>query len=202
MKIRRIGIFGGSFNPIHTGHCVIADGFIEQCSLDVCYLIPTYHSPLKSAAPSISPFHRLEMCRIIARTHPKLKVWDGEIRRKGKSFTIDTIHWFNKNFEHIELFLLIGQDQANLFRQWKDYQEILRQVRLCVVRRGDEDLTLPDFNEVGGHHVPRVVSTPRIDVSSTAIREAVLNKQSVRYHIHDKVLRYIRRHTLYTNPVC
>jgi nicotinate-nucleotide adenylyltransferase len=196
---KKIGVFGGSFNPIHVGHCVMVENFINSMNLDECILIPTFISPFKqnqelsTTQLHPTPHQRLSMVKIIARTNPKINVSDWEIRRGVVSYSIDTIKYLRSLYPNDELYLLIGQDQAESFTKWKDYEQILENVTLCVAGRVfDNTVNKKEYD------FPTIqLKTPIIEVSSSGIRNDILIGNSVKYRLHDKVLRFVKQHHLY-----
>lgn len=200
---KKIGVFGGSFNPIHVGHCIMVENFISSMNLDECILIPTYISPFKQNKELSTnqtyptPHQRLSMVKIIARTNPKIRVSDWEIRRGVVSYTIDTIEYLRGLYPDDELYLLIGQDQADSFTKWKDYQQILDNVTLCIAGR-----VFDNSVSINEYEFPSVqLHSPIIEISSSGIRNDISNGKGVKYRLHDKILRYIKQHHLYKAEV-
>lgn len=199
---KRIGIFGGSFNPVHTGHCIIAEQFAEQMLLDSCLLIPTFISPFKIGwQEQVTPMQRLRMLAIVARDNPRFHIDDVELRRKGISYTIETIQYLREKHGSAQLFLLIGGDQARDFCKWRQWQEILHEVQLCIARRpfmmtAEEEKTLLQELSIHGKQ-PVFITMPEMEISSKAIRERIRSGQSIRYMVPSKVVRYIKKHKLY-----
>ncbi|MCX7929682.1 MAG: nicotinate (nicotinamide) nucleotide adenylyltransferase [Chlorobi bacterium] len=193
----RVGIFGGMFDPIHIGHCILAEHFIEQAKLHVCYLIPAYQSPLRADGGHATPYQRLQMAQIVARTNPRLRALDIEIQRKDISYTIKTIEYLRVRRPSDQFYMVIGADQVAQFTQWHRWQDILRQVVLVVAPRPgvDLDATQKELERHGGCIIR--LNMPLISISSSMIRQYRLEGRSIRYMVHDHVHRYIRRHRLY-----
>lgn len=195
---KKIGIMGGSFNPVHKAHCIVAECFIREVNCDVCYLIPSAISPLKQANTLISPEHRLAMLKLATQNNPNLEVSDIEIIRGGISYTIDTIRWFQSHFPESQLYLLIGADQAVEFMRWKQWKALLQAVQLCIVPREGIDnqddilkaLTVDDRS-------PIWVNCPMIQLSSTMIREHLYLNKPVKNFLVDEVAEYIHINKLY-----
>lgn len=133
----RIGIFGGTFNPPHSGHKRLAESMIKAACLDKVLIIPTFTPPHKQGSDLASETHRLNMCRL-AFPESHFEVSDLEIKRKGKSYTIDTVTELKKQYPDNELFLIIGSDMLLSFHKWYRFEEILRNVTLCVATREND----------------------------------------------------------------
>lgn len=193
----RVGILGGTFDPIHIGHCIIAEQCIDQAQLHVCYLVPAYHSPLRTQVGVASPYQRWMMARIVARTNPRLRALDWEIRRKEISYTFETIEQLRNRRPEDRLHLIIGADQLVQFTRWYRWEDILERVELLVApRHGIElDAAQRELEEHGGR-ITRI-EMPTVEISSTLIRSYCAEGRSIRYFVHDNVHRYIRRHRLY-----
>lgn len=198
----RIGIIGGSFNPIHIAHLIIADRFVDQMHLDACYFVPTARSPFKVDDPMLaSADDRLAMVRLATEQHPQFHVSDIEVQRGGISYTIDTVAAMQAQHPGSELFILIGSDQAIEFVRWHRWQDLLRSAQLCVVRR--PFLLTPEMEErmnetltVDGR-TPTWISAPLLEISSTDIRMRVRNGKSINYLTTKAVRDYINEHGLY-----
>lgn len=201
---QRIGIIGGSYNPVHLAHLIIADRFAEQMKLDRIFLVPTYRSPFKlekDGTEVASAEHRTAMLRLAVEYYPQFEIDTVEIHREGVSYTIDTVRYFKEQYPDAELFLLIGSDQAAAFTKWKDWQEIIHQVRLCVARRPH---TIPpeverilSFTLSDDEGEPQWIDAPLMAFSSTDIRFRVSNGHSIKFVVPWKVEQYIYEHGLY-----
>lgn len=197
--MEKIGIFGGTFNPVHNGHVRLAKHYMEQLGLSRMLVIPTKTPPHKAAPDLADSADRLAMCRIAFEGIEGVTVSDMEIRREGKSFTVDTVHELKKEFLNAQLFLLVGSDMFLTFRKWKDWQEILKNAILCTAARTDGELQAlyacgKELSEFGK---TMVFDFPVFRVSSTQIREKVKKGESCRGFIDPKVEEYILHHGLY-----
>jgi nicotinate-nucleotide adenylyltransferase len=205
----KIGIIGGSYNPPHIAHLIIADRFTEQMDLDYTYFVPAYSSPFKIADDSLeatTPQQRVDMLRLATELNEKFEVETIEIDRKGVSYTVDTVRYFKEKFaekfgEPVELFLLVGGDQAAAFTKWKDWEEILRHVQLCIARR--PYTVSPDVERAIAFHLsidnrlPVWIEAPMLAVSSTEIRQRIAGSRSVHYIVPENVEQYIHHNLLY-----
>jgi nicotinate-nucleotide adenylyltransferase len=198
----RIGIIGGSFNPIHIAHLIIADRFADQMSLDACVFVPAAQSPFKVRGADLAPAEdRLTMVRLATIQHPKFQVSDLEIRRGGISYTIDTLREIADEHHGAELHLLIGSDQAVEFVRWREWENICRIAQLCIVRR--PFLLTPEMEErmtetltVDGRK-PVWIGAPLLEISSTDIRHRVAAGKSINYLTVKAVRDHIAERGLY-----
>jgi len=198
---KRIGIMGGSFNPIHKAHCSMAECFVSEVNCDVCYFIPSAVSPLKQVDFTVSSEHRLAMLALATKDNPLFKVSDVEILRGGISYTIDTVTWFQSQFPTSSLFLLIGADQALVFNRWKQWENILRSVQLCIIPRDEiNDKEYISNNLTICSKKPLWLNCPIIRQSSTVIRENIKLNKPVSNFLSQEVAEYIYRNRLYTSP--
>ncbi|MEJ5286350.1 MAG: Nicotinate-nucleotide adenylyltransferase [Candidatus Kapaibacterium sp.] len=192
-----IGIFGGSFNPIHIGHLIIANFFISNFNLDQCYLVPNHKSPFKiEDQEQIADQYRLEMINLAIEGNPKLQVDTYEIKKGGISYSFETVLHFKNKFTSSNLFFLIGTDQAKKFTLWKNWKTILENCYLVVARRDFEPIS-KDFVPNEFHNSIFFLQNPIIEISSTLIRDLVQNGKSIDYLVPEKVKNYIYRNNLY-----
>jgi nicotinate-nucleotide adenylyltransferase len=190
----RIGVFGGTFDPPHIGHLLLASDARDALSLDRLIFIPAGAQPLKTHAPAVaSPQDRLEMVRLAVADDASYTVDDTEINRKGLSYTVDTLEDLSKRFAGATLFLLLGGDSVDNFEQWREPQRIRQLASLAAMRR--------DGGSDGGvKSLPSGVleiSARRIDVSSTEIRKRLRAGQSIKGFVPEGVERFIEARGLY-----
>lgn len=201
--MQRIGIVGGSFNPVHIAHLIIADRFVEQMQLDTCLFVPAYQSPFKTgqAVPDATPEQRLTMVQRAIAQNRMFTVSDVEIRRGGVSYTIDTVRHVRTTHPHAEIYLLIGSDQAIEFVRWRDWEQIVREAQLCIVRRPflltpEMEARTTETLTVDGR-APVWISAPLLEVSSTEIRHRVAAGKTINYLTVKAVRDYIAEQGLY-----
>lgn len=203
--MQKIGIFGGSFNPIHIAHLVIAEHFVENCSLEMCYFVPTSLSPFKANLNSdyeaISHTQRLDILQLSISYNKKFRIDTYEIEQGGVSYSVDTINHFTKRFADAEIMLLIGYDQAKSFHQWKDWAEILDISQIVIADRPDYNKSSDkeEINERLSLHgkSPIWLENPLIDISSSDIRRRIKNGLSVKYLLMEKAEEYIHAYKIY-----
>ncbi|HMP76070.1 MAG TPA: nicotinate-nucleotide adenylyltransferase [Kiritimatiellia bacterium] len=201
----RIGIFGGSFNPVHLGHLIVAQDALEHMGLTRLVFLPAAQPPHKPAAPLAAASHRLEMLRLATADDPRFEVSDDEVTRGGVSYTVDTLRRFRERYPAATLYFLIGGDSLLELHTWREVGTVLQLAEIVTVVRPGASmdrldatvLRLPDpwparltANLVAGH---------RIDISSTDIRNRVNRKRPIRYLVPDAVARYIAAHQLYSS---
>lgn len=199
--MQRIGIFGGSFNPPHLGHIRSANNAIETLGLDKLLLIPAYQVPHKQAdANDPTAQQRLEMVTIAAKGSPKLEVSDLEIRRQGKSYTWDTIRQIRREVPEAELSLLLGSDMFCCFHQWLHASEIMAEVNLVVLSRGQmrESEQIAQAKEALCARGARVtvLCNPVTDISSTQLRRLLAFDCGDEF-LPGELASYIRERGLY-----
>lgn len=199
----RIGIFGGSFNPVHLGHLVMAQDALEHMGLHRVIFVPAAHPPHKPGAAMAGAADRLEMLKIALSGHPRFEVSDEEIARGGVSYTVDTLRRLREKWPDASLYFIIGGDTIRELHTWRDIDQVLRLAEVVTVGRPgipldnltSENLRLPDpwparlaANVVGGHLV---------EISSSDIRSRLARGRSIRYLVPEGVERYISSHRLY-----
>jgi nicotinate-nucleotide adenylyltransferase len=190
----RIGVFGGTFDPPHVGHLLLASDAREALRLDTLIFVPAATQPFKIHAPAIaSPQDRLEMVRLAVADDANYTVDDTEIGRKGLSFTVDTLEHLAAKYPGAELFLLLGEDTLAGFDQWRNPGRVRELATLAVMRRSDPEGS-PAAEIAPG---VKTVSARRIDVSSTEIRERLRAGKSIKGFVPESVEQFIEARGLY-----
>jgi len=188
----RIGILGGTFNPIHIGHLILADEALAKLGLDKIVFVPTYMPPHKNMESTVKPAERLRMVELAIKDNPKFEVSTFEIGSKKKSYSVDTLKDFREKYgEAAELFFITGSDLLKDLFSWKDVNDIFKISKFIVANRPGYPV------EDVPKEVETVVITP-IEVSSEDIRRRLAAGKSIRYLVTDKVRDYIIKHDLYT----
>ena len=210
----RLALFGGSFNPIHLGHLRAAEEDREALGLDLVYFVPAASPPHKPQLDLAPPEHRLEMVRLATKGNRHFMVSDVEVRRSGRSFTIDTVRYFRTTMKaQPELHLIMGGDQFLELDTWKEADELARLCNLIVHTRVGERQSraeapvaiLDRFGYIEradsyvhpSGHTLEFVDTTFFPISATLIRRKVALGESIRYLVSADVADYIERHTLY-----
>lgn len=193
-QFRRIGIFGGSFDPPHIGHLIIAELACEQLGLDKVIFVPAYLPPHKVGSHRSSPHHRLQMTKIAVKGNPRFTASDIEIQREGISYTVDTLRHFKKEYPKSKLFLIIGADNYAQFVTWKSPDVIAKLASLAVYPRPGYGTTVLPHSYFGKEYL---LFGNKLDLSSTEIRKRVFAAKTIRYLVPEKVEHYIAKKHLY-----
>lgn len=193
-------MFGGSFNPIHTGHIQLAQAFVKKLSLDRVLIIPTYIPPHKQCDNSVSPQDRLQMCRLAVKDLPFAQVSDIEIQRKGASYTYLTLQELSQQYKNDELFLITGADMFMSIQTWKHPEIIFSLATVCGVPRNDDDINRlekqAEYLQTLGAKT-EILDAGVITVSSTEIRRKIQNGESTDGLLTNEVREYIDKNKLY-----
>ena len=193
----RLGIYGGSFSPIHNGHLLLAESCREQCRLDEVWFMPAAVSPLKQDANPASNAHRVAMLELAIAGNQAFKVSPIELERGGVSYTVDTLKEVQQQVPDAELFLLVGGDSFADFYHWRAIDEICQLATICTVGRPGSDLSdwgqLPEVlsQEQMDGMKEHFVEMPLIGLSSTNIRQRIAEQRSIRYMVPRSVEKYI-----------
>jgi nicotinate-nucleotide adenylyltransferase len=197
-----IGILGGTFNPPHVGHLVMVLEALDQLELDRVLLMPVARPPHKEALADPGADVRLELCRLAIAGEDRLAVSDVEIERGGASYTVDTLRALHERDPEHDLTFIVGGDMAYSLPTWREPEAVLELARLAVAER--DGLRREDLAQrlEPLHSGDRVVffDMPRIDLSSSAVRERVATGRPIRYLVPDAVVDAIRTRSLYRQP--
>ncbi len=188
----KIGLFFGTFNPVHTGHLIIAEYFVEQTDLKEIWFVISPQNPLKDKRTLLADHHRLTLLKIAIEDNPKFKVTDIEYKMSKPSFTIKTLAFLSEKHPDKKFVLLMGSDNLVTFHKWMNYEQILKYYEIYVYPRPKAaEEKLPEYNNV------RIIQAPLIEISSTFIRKSIKDKKDVRYFLPEKVYNYIREMHFY-----
>ena len=193
MSKEKIGLFFGTFDPIHNGHLRIAKYITEEKLADKVWLVVTPENPVKVGSKISSFNHRFNMAKIATEKYDNIIPSDLEVNLKKPNYTIDTLEYISNKLKDIEFSLIIGEDNYKIFDTWKDYKKIINKYKIFIYpRKGTLNENLHIINEntmyIGG---------PRIDLSSTNIRKIVSKKSDPKDLISTKVMEYINSNKLY-----
>ncbi len=207
----KIGIMGGTFNPIHVGHIEIAKSAYKQYMLDEIWFMPNHIPAYKDEDAIVSGTHRLEMVRLAINDIPYCKVSDFELKREGNTYTIDTLKLLNELYPQHSFYFIMGADSLFYFEKWRDYQEIPSYATLLVAPRDEnskKDVAekVKEFNEYFEKDCFHVIDCKEIPCSSSAIREHFSKKQDIQLQSYieeelfltDAVYQYILKENLYS----
>lgn len=203
----KIGLFFGSFNPVHVGHMAIANYLVEFTDLKQVWFVVSPHNPLKEKKSLLADYHRLRLVKEAIGDDGRFNASDIEFKMSQPSYTINTIAYLKEKYPGNEFALIIGSDNLLTFHKWKNYEEILKQVELYVYPR--LILAKSGLGEGQRKHIPPELSglavkarihfadAPVMEISSTFIREAVFAKKDVRHFLPEAVYKYMREMHFY-----
>ncbi|WP_019120015.1 nicotinate-nucleotide adenylyltransferase [Brevibacillus massiliensis] len=189
---KRIGILGGTFDPIHNGHLLAAEQAREQVGLDEVWFMPAYIPPHKEHKGIAEARHRLRMTELATADHPAFRVTDIECRRSGPSYSIDTMRELTRTYPDVQFFFIIGGDMVEMLPSWHMIEELVSLVRFVGLAR-----PRADYDEAALARYVTFVDMPAWDLSSTLIREKVRAGRSLRYLVPAAVTDYIKEQGLY-----
>jgi nicotinate-nucleotide adenylyltransferase len=188
----KVGLFFGSFNPIHVGHLVLANYMLEYTDLDRVWFVVSPHNPLKKKNTLLDERHRLHLVNLAIGDNTKLKSSNIEFKLPQPSYTINTLAYLKEKYPKNEFALIMGADNLESFHKWKNYEEILKHYQLYVYPRPESDAgKLKENPQV------KLVNAPLMELSSTAIRQAIKEKKDVRYFMTEPVWQYIKEMHFY-----
>lgn len=190
----KIGLYFGTFNPIHTGHMIIANHMAEYSGLDQIWMVVTPHNPLKKKATLLNDIQRLELVFLATEDYPKIKPSDFEFKLPQPNYTVNTLAHLQDHFPQHEFALIMGEDNLRTFQKWKNWEVILENHEIYVYPRISteiENITLKNHPKV------HVIDAPVVEISSTFIRKSIKNKKNVRPLLPAKVWEYIDYNNLY-----
>lgn len=184
----KIGLFGGSFNPIHNAHVKLASTICKEAGLDKVWFLVTPHNPLKRQEGLMDEKDRLAMVRIALEKEPNLKASDYEFHLERPSFTWNTLQHLSKDYPTDEFYIIIGGDNWEIFNHWAHHEEILRDYHIIVYPRKDslmDTTSLPPSVSI--------IRMPEMDISSTMIREMLRNGEDISPYVSPKVAEYLHK---------
>lgn len=186
----RIGILGGTFNPPHLGHLLMAEQVGNQLELDEVWFMPTASPPHAPGKKTIDSMHRVEMVQLAIEDNPLFKLQPYEVFKGGKNYTVDTMSYFVEAFPQSDFYFIIGADSANELFTWRNIDKLVNLVQFVGIRRPGEK----PYEDV----YPIIwVDSPLVDISSTEIRLRVYLEQSIKYQVPKTVEEYIKLNQLY-----
>ncbi len=202
MAKKKIALFGGSFNPVHSGHIRLVENIAKAEKLDRVIVMPTNISPFKAGKNGYiaDAEHRLNMCRLAFENLPYAEISTYETDKTDISFTINTIEHFKKIYPDDKLYLIVGSDGVTSFTKWKDFDKILSFCTLIAASRekDDKDELLKAAENLRKYGEVIIIDTEPFEVSSTQIREKIINCEDISCYMPDNVVRYILNNHLYT----
>lgn len=193
--MRRCGIMGGTFDPIHLGHLVTAEAALHEFRLDAVYFIPSGRPPHKEEVTDCE--HRYLMTLLATVAHPKFLVSRVEIDRSGYSYTYDTVQYFSQHFKQCEIYFITGADVMHDIHKWHRYQELLRSCHFVAATR--PGFSFSEAGTLTSEEIERInfLEVPSLAISSTDIRRRVQTARPIKYLVPSSVEGYIYKHGLY-----
>ncbi|WP_418264371.1 nicotinate (nicotinamide) nucleotide adenylyltransferase [Flavobacterium faecale] len=200
----KIGLYFGTFNPMHVGHLIIANHMVEHTDLDQVWMVVTPHNPLKKKSTLLDDYHRLHMVHLATENYPKLKPSDIEFKLPQPNYTINTLVYLEEKYANYEFALIMGEDNLNSLHKWKNYEMILKNYSLYVYPRLETKDLVADgiantVDNYGFHTNSKVnmVDAPVVEISSTFIRENIKANKNVQPLLPSKVWEYIDHNNFY-----
>ncbi|SEK74626.1 nicotinate-nucleotide adenylyltransferase [Aquimarina amphilecti] len=192
--MKKIGLYFGTFNPIHIGHLAIANHMAEYSDLDEIWMMVTPHNPFKKKSSLLDNNHRLEMVYRATESYPKLKPSDIEFKLPQPNYTVHTLAHLQEKYENHQFNLIMGEDNLKSFHKWKNYEVILENHNVYVYPRISEGITEHQFNN---HAKIQRVNAPIMEISSTFIRKAITEDKNIRPLLPKEVWEYIDEMNFY-----
>ncbi len=189
----KIGLFFGSFNPVHVGHLIIANYLVEQSDLDEIWLLISPHNPFKERSSLADDYDRFDMVESSVRDHPKSRASNVEFDLPKPSYTIDTLTYLTEEYPDTEFALIMGGDNLSSLHKWKNYEQILKNFSIYVYKRPEYEL-----GELANHPKIKIFEdAPLIEISSTFIRQLIREGKSIRYWVTEETRNIIESSGLY-----
>jgi len=188
----KIGLFFGSFNPIHIGHLIIANTMAHHADLEQVWFVVSPQNPFKKSKSLLHEFDRYDMVQMAIDDNPQFRVTDIEFKLPRPSYTIDTLTHLQEKYPQHTFRLIIGGDNLEQFKKWKNHDKILEYYGLYVYPRPGAE-----FNELLQHPNTQLVTAPLMDISATFVRDCIRDGKSIRYLVTERVEEYILRKKFY-----
>jgi len=192
MKTKKVGLFFGSFNPIHTGHMIIASYMLSFTDLDDVWMVISPHNPLKEKKSLLADHHRYAMVQIAVEDHPRLRACNIEFKMPQPSYTIDTLVRLEEKHPDHSFVLIAGTDIFPTFHKWKNYEMLLENNKFYIYRRPGFDAGI--YEE---HPHVHIFNAPLMEISSSFIRHAIAEGRDIRYFVPEKVYTYLEEMHFY-----
>ena len=189
---KNIGLFFGSFNPVHVGHMIIANYMVEHSDLDQIWMVVSPQNPHKQKKSLASEYDRLHLVKLAIGDIPHIKASNVEFKLPQPSYTIDTLTHLTERHPDHEFSLIMGGDNLGSFHKWKNYELILERHRIYVYRRPTYEL-----GELATHEKVSILDAPLLQISASYIRAQIAESKSIKYLVTDTVYDYLKESTLY-----
>lgn len=195
----KIGLYFGTFNPIHIGHLIIANHMAEHADLDQVWMVVTPHNPLKKKSTLLDDYHRLQMVYLAAEDFPKIKPSDIEFKLSQPNYTVNTLVHLQEKYPNYEFSLIMGEDNLKSLHKWKNYEAILAHHQIYVYPRLDAKAISIEAENVMFKDHPKIhmIDAPVVEISSTFIRDNIRKGKNVKPLLPNKVWEYIDHNNFY-----
>lgn len=190
----KVGLYFGTFNPIHVGHLIIANHIVENSDLDQLWMVVTPHNPLKKKSGLLADYHRLQMVHLATEDYDKIIPSDIEFKLPQPNYTVNTLAHLQEKFPQHQFSLIMGEDNLKSLKKWKNYELILKDYHLYVYPRISTD-EVPE--ELLNHPNIHQVNAPIIELSSTFIRNSIKEQKNIKPMLDAKVWEYINHNLFY-----
>jgi nicotinate-nucleotide adenylyltransferase len=187
----KVGLYFGSFNPVHVGHLIIATHVINTTNLEQVWLVVSPHNPLKPSASLLNEYHRLHLVQTALEGETKLKASNIEFQLPKPSYTVDTLSYLKEKYPQHEFAIIMGSDSFCNLTKWKNYEVIVKNSPLYIYERQGFRIN----NELNA--IVHILKAPLLQISSTHIRELIRQKKSIRYMVPDSVKEQIEGNSYY-----
>ena len=198
--MNKVGIMGGTFNPIHQGHLILAEQAYEQFGLDHVLFMPSKNPPHKNKSELLSDEHRTNMVMLAIDKNPHFAISTLELEREGTTYTADTLNYLTKKHPDTLYYYIVGADSLFSMQNWMDPQTIFLLSTIIVAGRDTTNVEVENhieyLNKTFGAHILQL-SMPNIEISSRIIRERIAENKTIRYYIPDEVIAYIKKNSLF-----
>lgn len=193
----KIGLYFGTFNPIHVGHLIIANHMAEHADLDQVWMVVTPHNPLKKKSTLLADHHRLEMVFLATEDFPKIKPSDIEFKLSQPNYTVNTLVHLEEKFPEHTFSLIMGEDNLRSLHKWKNYEAILAHHDIYVYPRIANTADAGENSIFKNHPKIHLIDAPVVEISSTSIRENIKKSKNVLPLLPSKVWEYIDHNNFY-----
>ncbi|MFK8039664.1 MAG: nicotinate (nicotinamide) nucleotide adenylyltransferase [Crocinitomicaceae bacterium] len=197
---KTVGLFFGSFNPIHVGHLILANHFANHTNLDEVWFVVSPQNPHKNKASLLDEKHRLAMVREAVEDNPKLKASNIEFGLPKPSYTIDSLAYLKEKHPTYQFAIIMGEDNLRSFHKWKNYEVILEKYPIFIYPRVytvQEQKAETKTNELQNHPNIQLIDAPLMKISSSFIRRSIKDKKDIRYLVSEPVFKYLDEMNFY-----
>ncbi|WP_394760252.1 nicotinate (nicotinamide) nucleotide adenylyltransferase [Flavobacterium sp.] len=190
----KIGLYFGTFNPIHIGHLIIANHMVEYSDLDQIWMVVTPHNPLKKKDTLLDDYQRLYLVNLATEEYPKIKPSDVEFKLPQPNYTVNTLAYLQDKFRQHDFSLIMGEDNLKSLHKWKNYEVILQNHDIYIYPRVSPEI---ENLELKNHSKIHIIDAPIVEISSTFIRENIKSKKNIQPLLPCKVWEYIDHNNFY-----